>query len=96
MTEFVVKAKLVAIREGEYTKYVFHLENGEYIMCTRLPNWETPNIKQNEDGFLRYKIVSAGEKYRDSELKEHTYHYNAIYFDDFVKETRQTTNQIIL
>ena len=45
MLSLVRHVKLLAIRESTYTMYVFQdLDNGEFIMCTRLPNWHTPKI----------------------------------------------------
>ena len=85
MIEKVVKATLVAIRQSTYTMYVFKLDNDEYIMCTRLPNWQTPDISEGDEGFLQYQIVKAGETYYDPDTGETIkYKYSNIYFKNFV------------
>lgn len=60
-----IYAKLLAGRGeyGEYTKYVFqNLETGEYILCTKFPNWNVPPIKVGTVGYLKYKEVIAGRE----------------------------------
>ena len=97
-SEFVIKAQLLAYRSGNYTTYVFqNLDEGEYIMCTKLPNWDTPNIDIDEIGYLKYRIVRAGEKYYNSEINMiDKYKYDAIYFDNFVKDSNIKNKEIIL
>ena len=95
----VEEVKLLAIREGNYTMYVFQiLSTGEFIMCTRMPNWDTPNISIGEEGFLKYETVKAGQTYydptTDTDIK---YKYTNIYFINFVKKSEITKeNNIIL
>lgn len=98
MIEFVVKAKLLAIRDGTYTMYVFkNLDSGEYHMCTRLPNWECPEVFIGQEGFLQMQIVIAGEEYFDVATGESkTYKYSNVYFKNFVSKSDITNNKIFL
>jgi hypothetical protein len=96
--ELVVLARLLAIREGQYTVYVFkNLETNSYIMCTRLPNWHTPNIMIGSEGFLSYNEVTAGEEYYHpvTEVKL-VYNYSNVYFINFVQKQEIENNNIIL
>ena len=66
MVELVLPAKLVATREGKYTMYVFkNAETNEFIMCTKLPNWNTPEVFIGDVGFLQIEVDKAGEEYFD-------------------------------
>lgn len=63
MNQRVVKVQLLTKREdpGGYIIYVFlNLDQNEYIMCTRFPNWDAPLIKEQDEGFLSYKEVQGG------------------------------------
>jgi len=57
------KGRLVAKKEGIYTIYVFEIDTGGYIMCTRLPNWDVPDIPIEVSGFFTYIEAIAGETY---------------------------------
>ena len=59
----IIKAKLLALKEDQkYIIYVFqNLDDNSYVMCTRLPNWESPVININDIGYLNYKEVIGGE-----------------------------------
>lgn len=94
----VVYAKLIAIKEGNYTNYVFkNLDNSSYIMCTKLPNWKTPDISIGSKGYLMYVEVSAGEKYYDlSTETQHIYNYSNIYFDNFILKQEIVNSELIL
>lgn len=61
--EICIKATLVAKKSGNYIVYVFQNcdDIAEYVMCTRCPNWDGPDINIGQKGFLRYKFVRAGE-----------------------------------
>lgn len=87
--EEVAQVKLLAIRHGAYSMYVFKdLINNNLIMGTMLPNWEIPNIQIGEIGFLKYQKVKAGEQYYNPTTEEiHTYRYTNLYILNFVKET---------
>jgi hypothetical protein len=98
--EKIISAKLIAIRDGVYTMYVFrNLDNDEYLMCTKLPNWQTPDIIVGDCGFLQVEIVKAGEEYYDLENnKQSKYLYSNIYFKNFIKNTVEITenSEIVL
>jgi len=84
--EHTVKCKLVAKQSDTYSKYVFQLDNStDYILCTRLPNWEGSDLKIGDSGFLTYDIVRAGEEYYDVNSKCYKqYLYDKIYFKSFI------------
>ena len=86
-----IKCQLISSREGKYTVYVFKLlENEEYILCTRLPNWDIPNINIGESGYLTYEEAIAGNTYFSPKSgKSCTYSYSNIYLKDFIKEKRE-------
>jgi hypothetical protein len=62
-----------------------------------MPNWQVPDLVIGEEGFLKYKIVSAGDNYYDvaSETTSH-YLYDNIYFLNFVKKQEIKESNIIL
>lgn len=95
-----IYAKLVACKEdpGGYVKYVFqNIENGEYLLCTKFPNWETPPIKIFATGYLKYKEIIAGKEtwYDHVSGTFIPYKYDTDQFIDFVEE-RCTSDCIIL
>lgn len=85
----VAHVKLLAIRDGTYTMYVFqNLDTEEYIMCTRLPNWQVPEIQIGDSGFLEYQYVYAGQEYFDIQQEKMVkYLYSNIYFINFIQKT---------
>ena len=94
----VVYTELVAIKEGEYTNYVFKdLTTSSYIMCTKLPNWKVPDITIGSRGYLSYVEVSAGEKYYDSLTEtQRIYNYSNTYFDNFILKQEIVNSELIL
>lgn len=97
--EFCIKAKLVAKRPGRYTVYVFQDADKEnsYIMCTKCPNWDGPEVEIFQDGFLTYKFVIAGQ---DSWLNKESgsleaYQYTANYFINFIPITHVLSGQVV-
>lgn len=98
MIDKVIRAKLIAIRQSTYTMYVFqNLDNGEYIMCTRLPNWQVPDIDIGVEGFLNYQIVKAGEQYFDPISETNVcYKYSNIYFINFINKDEGITSKSII
>lgn len=94
----VIEAKLLAIKEGNYTVYVFkNLDNGHYLMCTKLPNWQTSNVSVGDEGFLNYQEVSAGEEYFNPGTEtKHVYNYSNIYFVNFLQKSEIVNSNIIL
>lgn len=94
----IIEAKLIAIRQGDYTTYVFqNTKDNTYVMCTRLPNWHSPNINVGDEGFLKYIEVSAGEKYYNSSTgTSHVYNYSNVYFENFILKQEVENSNIIL
>lgn len=90
MVEGCIRARLVALQEeGPRVVYVFkNLDNGEYIMCTRCPNWTGERPVLCQDGYLTYRKVKAGETYYHTHYEnEQRYMYSGIYFSNFVPTT---------
>lgn len=95
----IEEVELLAIREGEYTMYVFqNIETQKYIMCTRLPNWQVPEVNIGDIGFLEYQIVKAGESYYNPGTEISVlYKYSNVYFINFVLRNKiLNNNEIIL
>ena len=91
--------KLVAKKEepGGYVVLVFlDLTSEKYIMCTRLPNWETEIPDFNIPGFLQVReVISGKDSWYDGE-RNHYYKYTALYFWDFVKEKQKIDTELKL
>jgi len=98
MGEVTVPAKLVAIRDGAYTMYVFkNTETGEYIMCTRVPNWNSPEVSVGEEGFLKVEMIKAGEEYFNAATQTSAkYLYSNVYFKNFILKSDIINSEIIL
>jgi hypothetical protein len=96
MSEIAINAKLVAKKSGMYTVYVFqNLQNNEYIMCTKLPNWDFGDISIGSKGFLTYENAIAGEKYFDPKNGNfQTYNYTKLYFKNFIEELENNNKEI--
>lgn len=95
----VEEVKLLAIKEGHYTMYVFRNMNTKaLIMCTRPPNWQADDISIGEEGFLKYEAVQAGEVYYNPTTDTNiTYRYSNVYFTNFIRRSEITEeNNIIL
>lgn len=87
-----IKARLVGKNtDGVYKHYVFiDLDRLDYVMCTRVPNWQGADVEIGEDGFLEYHSVIGGQdRYYDA-VKDHYCHYqqDATYFLNFVPITK--------
>ena len=96
VTEYIKKVKLIAVRDGNYTVYVFQdVETFEYIMCTRLPNWKIPDIELGVEGFLQYQIVNAGDEYITPLGEKIYYKYSNSYFINFVNNLNVIKNNEI-
>lgn len=92
-----IHAKVLALKAGIYTIYVFQKDNGELLMCTKLPNWGAYNINIGDSGFLTYEIANAGDSYYDRETGNNIiYKFTNIYFKDFIKDDIKTEEKIIL
>ena len=95
----VVKCQLLQLVRGEYTVYVFqNLDTNEYIMCTKLPNWNSRDIDIGQTGFLSYKFVIGGIStwYNKEKDCQTTYRYTANYFQDFVPLTHVINGNTIV
>lgn len=100
----VIKARLVAKRESDYSVYVFeNLDadptdwSSKYIMCTKCPNWESPEIEDFEEGYLEFLFVNSGtDKWYSHELGEWFYYrYSANYFQSFVPITHVVLGGVV-
>lgn len=88
MVNVIVEAELLAIKEGQYTTYVFIDNNNNYVMCTRLPNWQVPTINIGDRGFLQYQIVNSGDEYYNPITNEkQTFRYSNVYFNNFIQKS---------
>ena len=105
MQKITIHAKLVDKENdiGGYIIYVFkNLESTDwtntYIMCTRVPNWQTGNISIGDVGYMTYQEVIAGEDtwYDFKTNKNQLYRFSQLYFIDFVKEKRDKLKDYIL
>ena len=97
MIELIKEVQLLAFREGNYTVYVFKcITTDEYIMCTRLPNWQVPNINIKDIGFLQYQIVKAGDKYITPNGETIYYKYSNVYFINFINKADNINNKEII
>ncbi len=69
-----------------------------YLMLTRLPNWEHRPLDIGEVGYLTYSEVIAGkDKWYDPNTGQLIpYNYTNIYFIKFVKEQDNSKKDIIL
>lgn len=82
-----VLAQLVASNRdsGGYITYVFKcLEDSEYIMCTRFPNWDHRKINIGDKGFLSFLEIRAGIDTWFDGREMIPYKYNNIQFLKFV------------
>lgn len=97
-TTKIARSKLLAVRDEVYSIYVFkNLDTNTYVMCTKLPNWQTPNVSIGDEGFLSYQDVVAGEEYYNPLTQtSHVYNYSNVYFMNFVQETEIKNSNIIL
>jgi hypothetical protein len=98
MQNYIKEVELLTIRPAHYTMYVFREVNTkELIMCTRLPNWQTPDVSIGDVGFLQYQAVFAGESFYDPATeKTHVYKYTNLYFINFVLKNLLKNSEIIL
>lgn len=88
--------KLIQKKEGIYTIYVFQNDEGEYLMCTKLPNWGVYNIKKGDTGFLTITYAVAGQKYYErSTGEEKIYKFDQCYFKEFVHDEKMGEDIIL-
>lgn len=98
MNTNIIHVKLLACRLGVYTQYVFqNLDDKSYIMCTKLPNWQVPEIQIGDTGFLEYQEVKSGDQYFDPTSQQMMYYnYSNIYFINFIQKTDIIQNNEII
>ena len=97
VVELIKEVELIAKREGIYTMYVFKtLDTYDYIMCTRLPNWQVPEVNVGDQGFLQYHIVKSGDSYTTPDGTVVIYKYSNTYFINFVKKSDTLKNKEII
>ena len=97
--KMVIKSKLLALKEeNSYITYDFqNLDDNTYLMCTRLPNWDSPLINIDDIGYLQYKEVIGGESewYHKDTATKYKYSYDNTFFINFVPYTeKQKLNNI--
>ena len=94
--ENTIRGQLVAKKDGIYTNYVFkNLDNGEYVMCSRLPNWDCEELPLFVEGFVSFEFVKGGDLYYNPKTSsEGIYQYTNVYFKNFIKDCKQ--EEIIL
>ena len=66
--------------------YVFQKEDGSYWMCTKLPNWDLPEINIGQKGFVTTESYVAGEEYydRDSDTYKKI-RFTNVYLKNFIE-----------
>ena len=96
--EKIIFAELISIKDSRYTIYVFKdLETNSYLMCTKLPNWQTPDITPGDKGFVLVEHVLAGQEYFNLQTQENSkYQYTNVYFKNFIKESVKVQNSEII
>jgi hypothetical protein len=89
---------LLAIRNGNYTVYVFkNLQDNSLMMCTKLPNWIIPIIDVGEEGYIKFQKAEAGMKYYNPSTGAYdTYKYSNNYILNYIKKTDITNSNINL
>ena len=96
MNEIAIRATLVAKKYGLYTVYVFrNLDTQEYLMCTKLPNWDSNDISYGVSGFLTYENAIAGQKYFNPRSQIFgVYNYTKMYFKNFIEDSQHNLEEI--
>jgi hypothetical protein len=101
MTVKTIKAKLITKKEepGDYTVLVFHdLDVNRYLMCTKLPQWNTKAPDIDEIGFLQYREFIAGQDtwFNSATGGQIPFNYTGLYFWDFVVKQKKITQELVL
>ena len=101
MTTKTVLATLVAKKEepGGYEVLVFQdKDNDKYLMCTKLPNWNTRTPSLGETGYVQAREFIAGVDtwYNTETGSQIPYCYTGIYFWDFVREPEKINAELII
>lgn len=89
----IAHVKLITEQDeiGGYKVYVF--ENldytdwyDKYIMCVRYPNWDAPDIKIDEEGYLSFTEIIPGNQYFNVKTRQtDVFLYSHIRFNKFVR-----------
>ena len=86
-----IYCKIKAIQRSQYTLVIVEDLNRsfeddlKYVAATVLPNWQQKEFFVNDEGYLTFESVDAGDKFYNRELDEEgIYKYTANYFISFV------------
>jgi hypothetical protein len=101
MTIKTINAKLIAKKEepGDYTVLVFlDLDSRRYLMCTKLPQWNTKTPSIDDIGFLQYREFIAGQDtwFNSTTGDQIPYNYTGLYFWDFVMKEERIKQELVL
>lgn len=98
MMNKIIYGELLAMKEGKYTVYVFEdVNTHELHMCTKLPNWQVPDLNIGDRGYFEIQYVQAGENYFRRDLNMNwVYQYSNVYFVNFINESKTDNKDIIL
>lgn len=101
MQTLVIKCKIVAKDEGQYTTYIVEDLNREYtddlkyVSCVKLPNWNSKDLAIGDIGYLQCRYVEGGisEWYDPAEKDFKLYKYTNCYFINFIKTEDEINNK---
>lgn len=86
-----IYCKIKAIQKSQYTLVIAEDLNRsfeddlKYVAVTLLPNWQQKAFDVDDEGYLTFESVDAGEKFFNRETNEHEiYRFTANYFHSFV------------
>ena len=101
MVSKVKHCKLVASCDdfAGYITYVFinlDLDNSEYFMCVRYPNWEHPIVNLEDRGFLHFIEVEAGKDSYWNGKEFIPYNYTNCQFIKFIPEFNKRDNKDLI
>ena len=105
MNTSTIKCKILAVENdtlGYQTIVCKNLDPApfghNYVMITRLPNWQSREVDIDEVGYITYNEVKAGEdKWFCPETGQYIpYNYTNIYFIKFVKEQDNSKKDIYI
>lgn len=97
-----VLAQLVASDTDSlgYITYVFKrldkLDDSQYVMCVRYPNWNHRRIDLGEKGFLSFLEVKAGEDKWFDGKNMIPYNYSSIQFLKFINMPESTVHKYVM
>lgn len=96
-----VYAKIIQIREGQYTYIIVEDLNREltddykYLTLVKLPNWDDIHIDIGDVGYVQFESVFGGKsQYLDRDTGEiETYKYSNNYIMSFIKKDIELCNK---